>query len=489
MSDSMKLKGSVEVILQDKNGNVKQRELKDNSITNAAYRYFLYSCFNTTTTAGLQTTLRCNAVLGTKAVKSRVDPATTGIYTLSQDVNVTGTTIVPPYVDNSRVGLNNKVSFFNVSGTAAEATNQFIPVDTRCYYDQIKNELVVEYQKTTGSGTVKSIVVGGAHTELSASKFFGTQMVDYSFPEQFQQNTSSYLPIIEHSVSDGTTIHFAAASNYSVAANLKTKNYDGISGNPYYQSLSSFNSSTFVAAAVNGNLFKISRGTPTGTTIPCTLTYQKNFKTASYTTSTLALTFPVREGFTAYANSYPVMVARPVLNKLEIFITVSVDEFDPEGVGANVWKAVIDVTDPNNIPAPTYIDCGVIPYIVSNAPVVSNANKMHGFYNDSKYYLPYTNYINPDKSQLAVEVADVYQEGIVINTEFDTVSDFYIAKVGSYIPNHVVGIDNKVMQMITSIATKPYMYYSQVLSGTNLDTAVSKGPDDILRIIYRYKIS
>jgi hypothetical protein len=56
-------------------------------------------------------------------------------------------------------------------------------------------------------------------------------------------------------------------------------------------------------------------------------------------------------------------------------------------------------------------------------------------------------------------------------------------------PNLVVCTDSGLLQCQANAVNIPYIFMSQVVSGTNLTQPVTKDADDVLRIIYRYRLN
>lgn len=76
----------------------------------------------------------------------------------------------------------------------------------------------------------------------------------------------------------------------------------------------------------------------------------------------------------------PVMVAIPGENKLEIFVTTSVGN-DNGVIGANVQKAVVDVSNTGSITY-TIEEVGTIPYIIGTYSTDKQRYNTGLFYND-----------------------------------------------------------------------------------------------------------
>jgi hypothetical protein len=471
MNDGMKMKGQIEVILEDKSGKVKQREVVENTITDAYLKYVLYQCMSLTNLA--------NATRqGTGGLISADAPNKFGIYVMSEPVKVSPDTYLPPYVDESRRGLSPLVSFYNNGGTTTESSQEMIPVDARCYYDRSKLEYTLEYVKNTYAGVVRSIVIGRGHD--SEPRFFVVRQKDVNMPNDLYSTTANY--VLEHTA-DGTVIRKPIGTNEVITANPATNLYTRT------VNANGFNNITaqFGALAVNGHLFKAVKKSASGETYTVTLTYLKDYLTAANTAANLDIAVPARSGMTVNTTVWPVMVSRADQNKLEIFITMSTGIHGAQ-VGANIKKVVVDISDINNIEYDV-VDMGVIKYAISGYTANNVQNYMTGLFHDGKYYLPYHYTIYPDGS-LAGQTAAGFQEGVVISADFATVHRVINFRHAQNITNcPVIADDGRVIQMQANTTTPHVVRIGQVVSGTNLENPITKGENDVLRVIYRYKIA
>jgi hypothetical protein len=470
MDNKFNMKGQIEVILEDQNGTVKQREVVDNTITDAYLKYVLTQCM---TTANLVAATR-SAASGN--LLSATAPNQFGVYVMSEPITVNPDTYLPPYVDDSRIGLHPSVSFYNVAGATVESAQVMIPVDTRCYYNRAKMEYTLEYVKNTYAGVVRSIAIGRSHTV--ANNNFIIQQKDIDMPVDLYSTTANY--VLEHTT-DGTILRKPIGTNEVLTVNLKTKLYTRETNAQAFTNITA----QWGALAMNGHLFKVSKKTATGGIYTFTLTMLKDYLTAANTATTLDIAIPTRDGMTVNTAVIPVMVARPNLNKLEVFVTMSIGDHGGQ-VGANVKKVVIDISDINSLTFET-VDMGIGKYAIGNFGITVGQYTT-GLFNDGKYYLPYYYVVKSDGSLVNAAIA-AWHEGVVLSSDFGTVHNIINFRYAANTFNCPVATDaNEVIQMFVNLTTPYIIKLGQLVSGANLENPITKGENDVLRLIYRYKI-
>ena len=190
--ENLTLQGEIEVVLEDRDGKVKERQIVTNAITEAYERYVFYDMLNAGTLSSL---LRSNTRTGFNFL-TRTLPSLFGLYAMNHDIDIKKDTFLPPYVGDNQASLADGVSFYNVGGSTTESTKEMIPVDQRCYFDKAKKEFVLEYVKNTGVGTVKSVCVGRAHS-IKTDKF-SVALAETAVPATWQSGTVNYF--LEHTV-------------------------------------------------------------------------------------------------------------------------------------------------------------------------------------------------------------------------------------------------------------------------------------------------
>jgi hypothetical protein len=401
-------------------------------------------------------------------------PNSFGIYALSHPVDIRPDTYRPPYVPLEGSGLGAGITFYNLNGNTSETAQQMIPVDGKCHFSKGgKVEFALEYVKNTYSGVIQSIVIGSAHNNLQV---YACAIGDVDLPDEFKTGTGYYL--LEHT-KNGTILHKNPSGGNVVNANLKTKEFAMTAGGGSYSNTVTY----FGGLILNDTVFKVAKASASGATHTVTLTYVPNWKNSTNQKS-MNIPFTAREGMTVNTTVQPVLVARPDQNRLEVFVTLSTGDHGGE-TGANIQKAVVDISDVNNLTY-TITDLGVIPYAISNYGTTV-AQYMTGLYHEGKYYLPYY-YIVDEGGILKTPTNSGYQEGAVLSADLKTMHGIINFRHTNAIVNAPVVAD-EVLQCQVNTATSPFVHLTRVVSGTNLDTPIMKGANDVLRIIYRYKLA
>jgi hypothetical protein len=479
-SKSLELSGTIEVMLKDAEGNIIRRESKRNTVTLPAKRLALYDIF--AANAGPSNLLR-------KQSPVKVTPAYCGIYCLSTETPITKDTMLPPYVGDDRSVVDVAAIFRNVaSSTAAETAETMTPVNGRSYFDPAANKMIVEYDKISGSGTVKSIIIGRDHA--TKNLHWGQSVQDALMPADFFTGVAQHL--IEPTI-DSTIIHGSVSSTgIQYAGNIKTKELAKVSAN---SNLHTNITTYYTGLVMKDTVYKVAyQSAETGASgnITTRLTFVKNFKGAT-AAATVDLVFTGRAGINVVNSYRPVLVARPDNGTLEVFQTVSVGKFG-ETYGANVWKAVITLAEDGTPNATEFVDLGIIPYAVSNYTTISNGYYMVGTYHDGKYCLPVHSIINGYGTEI-VSAANNYQEGIEISEDFETVHRgiLYRQADGQSVA-YIVGVSGEYdeygefLPIQIALAQLYYVYWSQVFSGLVFDDPFVKTPSDVLCVVYKYSL-
>ncbi len=471
--ENLTLQGEIEVVLEDRDGKVKERQIVTNAITEAYERYVFYDMLNAGTLSSL---LRSNTRSGFNFL-TRTLPSLFGLYAMNHDIDIKRDTFLPPYVGDNQTALADGVSFYNVGGSVTESTQEMIPVDQRCYFDKAKKEFVLEYVKNTGVGTVKSVCVGRSHA-IKTDKF-SVALTETAMPSTWLSGNANYL--LEHTT-DATLLWKTNGSSWTWRNNLVTRSNEAIGGAVCAGVVSSY----FGGLVVGNVVSKAAKLSASGDTHVVRLTYVNNFRTSS-TAGTKDITFTCREEMTVNTAVQPVLVYRPAQNKLEIFVTLSTGDHDGT-FGCNLQKAVVgNLDDPANLTVEIE-DLGILPYAVSNWTSASVGYYLTGFFHDGKYYLP-VYAVTDDFGKMTVTAEAAFQTGIVVSSDFSTVHNtvnFRTATASEV--NAFVLTDGGVVQCRVNAPTIPYVHLSQVLSGSNLPQPVTKNVDDVLRIIYRYRL-
>jgi hypothetical protein len=339
----------------------------------------------------------------------------------------------------------------------------------------------MEYVKKTYTGTVRSIAIGRVHT--APSQLFNIQNKDGAMPPEMYASTTSYL--LEN-ISDGTILYkLSSDGTEAYVINLKTNQYSRTTNASL---IASANIATqFGGLAVNGHLFKVGKKSISGSNYTVTLTYVKNFLSAT-TVGSMDIVVSGRAGTGLSLNTtvVPVAVARAAQNKIEIFVTLTIGNHSGE-YGANVKKVVVDVSDINSIQT-EIVDMGVIKYAISGYGT-NVGQYATGLFYDGKYYLPYYYVVNSDGT-LGHAASTSYQEGVVLSSDFNTVHRILNYKCATNAFNFpVISGAGEVIQLLANTVSPHVFVGGQIVSGTNLENSVTKLEPDTLRVIYRYRIA
>jgi hypothetical protein len=474
MQEITNMQGEIEVVVEDRQGNVKSRQKVTNAITDAFLRYAFYDMLNGGTLSGV---LRSNTRTGYNLL-ARTVPSTLGIYALDHAIDVKAETFLPPYVTSNLNTLDPGVTFYNVGGNTVEDSQVMIPVDQRCYFDHTKRELVVEYVKNTGMGTVKSVCVGRSH--LLKTQLYSVTQTETAIPNQWLATSTNYL--VENHPTNGTSLWKAASTAAQYRFNLKNRTMDTFNSSPLYSNITA--AVTVGGIVVGDHLFKAIKQAASGSTYTIRLNYVQNFRTAA-TVATKDVSVTCQEGMSILTDSIPVMVYRQDTDVLEIFVTTSAG--DHGGGGFNVQKVVVTGLDNPATMATETVDLGLLPYNISNFGTTA-AIFLSGYFDGEHYYLPYTSTIDT-QGKIDVIAENAFQNGIIVSKDFKTISRVFNMRSATTTPNLIVRADTGLLQCQANATNIPYIFLSQVVSGANLPEPSVKELDDVLRILYRYRVT
>jgi hypothetical protein len=349
------------------------------------------------------------------------------------------------------------------------------------------------------AGTLKSIVVGTAHSALLTPN----TSVDFrpwgsSWNEPVQNNfftaalgaSSTHGVALEHKT-DRTIAHCRGGTTY-YAYDFKTQDIVNNTGTTELVSgyLVHTNAGTRIANIVDND------GTPTASVHNIKLSTSTNWATPV----ARVITTPNIEANSLITtrNALPVLVMRPDTGKLEIFLSLDYDKR-----GCRLVKAVIDANDPTTGEV-TWVEMGRIPYIVG---YVTTTARITGYYDTetSTYWLPYSGFIGTDGVRVPCTGANTVPgvklrangSGIFNNGTYSDsiVVDFYTARTGQWGSTHNVldivkssfGIHQGHFRS-SSAAERHFYDYGIVFSAVNLPTPIHREIDDVLRLIYTYQL-
>ena len=470
------MQGEIEVIVESNTGEIKSQQKITNAITDGFLRYVLYDMVNGGT---LSSVLRSNTRSGYNLL-SRTVPSALGIYAMDRNIDIREETFLPPYVCGDLNTLDPSVVFYNIGGNPTEDSQVMIPVDQRCYFDHNRRELVVEYVKNTGSGTVKSVCVGRSH--LLRQQMYGITQNETAVPNQWTSSLAGHY-CVEHHATNGTSLWKVTSASAQYRFNLKSRTMDSFSNSNLYGNISGTNTSGGIV--VGNNVFKAIKQTASGSSHTIRLYYATNFRTTS-TTAYKDIVVSVREGMSVSTDTIPVMVYRMDTGDLEIFVSLS--SGDHSGLfGYNIHKVTVSGLESPATMSVETVDLGILPYSISNFNTTASLF-ITGYFDGTHYYLPYTSTM--DASGIIDTIAEnAFQNGIVISADCKNVSRIFNMRNSASTPNLIVRADTGLLQCQVNTVSIPYIFMSQVVSGANLPEPSVKGFDDVLRIVYRYRLT
>jgi hypothetical protein len=512
-----KLKGTITVQIEDKTGKVKESCTVENTITDAFLKRLLISSFMQSNVAAA---LRSVSKPSTGQYVTYLDSGTFGVYALNKEIDVISETVIPPYVLTNMSSIDPSVTFYNNGASITETGSELIPVDNRSNYSRLSgtHSFTFEYIKNSGVGSVRSICVGRHYN--NPQNHTGTLIGEAIYQPMWTTGTVEYF--LEHWITgtptalcpkgnqQGTTVWKQVSSSSQFSANFVTKQITTYAN-------SNLSANLLNANLVGGHVFnnsgtyvviKATRTSSTTTSVTIRLTYCINM-IGSTTVSTRDIVVNIPDGETYSINAHdPVMVSRPDNGTLEIWFTISNGELivDTETTiyGARIYKIVIDTpTDPASS-GYEIVDVGIMPYVVGQYSNINVGYYLSGFYfadlqnNDAAktdneepsgvYYLPVVGHVTQSYTGQYNNSSAAY--GIKVNEDLTVVYGDYFARTGtaSTIASPVF-TDVGVLYCYVNSTTMYYVNLSGVVSGANLPQTLTKGADDVLRLIYEYSVT
>jgi hypothetical protein len=512
--NDIKLKGKITVQIEDKLGNVKEACTVENTITNAFLKRALVSAF---IQSNIAAALRSVSKPTTGQYASYIDSGTFGVYALNKEIEVLADTVIPPYVRTDKATIDPSVTFYNNGASTTETGMELIPVDNRSTYSRLSDvhSFAFEYIKNSGVGSVSSICVGRQFNQPSyhTGALFGEAI----YQPMWTTGTVEYF--IEHWITgtptalcpkgnqQGTTVWKQVSSSSQFSANFVTKQITTYSNTTLSTNL--LNANLVGAHIFDNNGTKVAikaiRASSTTSGIVVRLNYCTSI-TGNTTVSTRDITVNVPEDETYNSSAgAPVMVSRPDNGTLEIWLTVSVGAhtLDDDSVvyGARVYKIVI--TTPTDPAASEYeiVDAGITPHVIGQYDNTAVGYYLSGFYfadlqnadaektdneePEGVYYLPAAGHVTQGYTGWSNNSG--YAFGIKVNEDLSVVYGDYTARTSTAsTAASPVFTDAGVLHCYVNSTTMYYVTLSGVVSGANLPQTLTKGADDVLRLIYEY---
>jgi hypothetical protein len=517
-----KLAGRITAQIEDQEGRVKQSCTVENTITDAFLKRALYASLSA---SGAGIALRALSKPTSGQYAGLADDGNFGIYALSRNIEITKSTVVPPYVSPGQAGLTTDVTFYNNANTVVESAKELIPVDNRSVYRRKAgdNSYIVEYVKNSGVGSVKSIcfgrqynypnyVTGVAIGEAIYQAIWTTGTVEYFLEQQLTGTSTELCP---NGNQQETIIWKQVSSSSQFSANLVTKQITAYTS-------SNLSTNLLNANLVGGHVFdnngtkvvlkaSYSAYSTTDSTYTLLLYYNTNI-TGNTTVNSRSIVLTLPEYVTPNIGLNPVMVSRPDNGTLEIWVTVAQNTFTIPHAGEEpttepgcfVYKLIVETpTDPANSEITEGI-IGVIPYGIGGYSNSAVGYYVSGFYfadlqNDDAertdkaepegtYYFPYAHYRDASGSYSLVNSG--WAAGILLSDDLSEVKGDYLARTSSAQQfNAPVMTDTGVLFCRVNSTTLYYVTLSGVISGANLPQTLTKGENDILRLIYEYTLT
>jgi hypothetical protein len=298
--------------------------------------------------------------------------------------------------------------------------------------------------------------------------------------------TSAGSYLVEHHATNGTSLwKTVSATGGQYRFNLKNRTVEDFSIANLHTNIT--NAGVVGGIVVGNHIFKAIKQAASGTSYTVRLNYLANFRSMlSVVYKDIVLT--TREGMTVRADTHPVMVYRTDSNQLEIFVAMSFGQDEDDSYGFNIYKVIVSGLDSPTTMTTETVDLGFFPYAISNHDTTGPVY-ITGYFDGENYYLPYNLVTYDTVFGLATNMSTAtFQYGIVVSEDFEEVVRVFNTRSIGTTPNLIVRADTGLLQCQAALGNIPYIFMSQVVSGTNLPQPSIKEPDDVLRIIYRYRI-
>lgn len=499
----VKVRGEVEIILEDENGKVKHRELHKNTITKPILWQMLGYVLNT---GGPQAVTKFNTRSDYSAANN------CGIYLLDGDIDIKKETYEPPHL-NILGALNGRVAFKNENGETVESEKVMTLIPQKVGYN-IGNEMryTMEYVKNTFKGSFKSILVAPMGGQTNVAWYCGSK--DPEFPDRTMDEKFLY-----EATTNGTVVYKKKNDNTELyRMNLKTKEIE-----TYTDTTTPMTSMNAIlhGIVIGDNVYQVSSpgsymSGNTGHILQ--LVAYPNWRTVDYATAATAnankkitsLEMPLIQTLgedgqtvvdpitiTGTDRWPPILVPRPDLagelgsdSILDIIMAAGI-RF-PGTVNARyvIHRLRIKV-DPTGA-APETISNEIIaeiPYKVMCHPFSGASYPQIGAYREGRYYLPFMKVLNPVSGAETNYYSQDFVEGVILDEASGKVLDKF-RHINNRTNQAYIFVDsNEFRQMRINNADMRYAMFTRTFSGTNLEETVEKGHNDTLRVRYSYVIA
>ncbi len=498
-----KVQGTVDIEVIDKTtGEVIQHHQQTNTLTNAFLNAMLIdmlarpvsrNMFFNIFPANTHFDMYASALAGAdNPLITTASPANMGLYVMGIPCGVTSETMVAPYLADDHKGLSKDVVWYNAgtSPSATEASDCIIPHKPSFHFDPATHTMSTVWVKNTGTGTIRSIIWGVMHgkQEDMIASVINPQNVNTGWMSDGNTTIDGYA--VEFKTDD--TIKWIGNSSEKIAYSLvsKTRMTAPVSSSPS-------TSANTRALVMNGHYFTMSRQTPANDTIPVQINVYPNWctKSGSISSTPIALTFKAPEGQMAVTDVWPVFVARPQSNQIDVYMHTYRGTVG-ENTGCYIQKATIDSVA-LTATQPAFV--GWSKYAIGN---FSQTDLQYGFSRQGKIYLPYLGVFDGMYTQTA---STTYMPGVILDVDLNEyLGGFLYSIAASSIASSAKGTAKFLTDLVwcvteygvqqvrmgTGTAKQlPYISMSQVMCGLDLTEPITKGTNDVVRLTYSFKLS
>ena len=513
-NDAMKAVGRVTVQLEEPTGDSKVRgrviksETHENTITDPFLANILARQMFTTPIGTAMRGVTKTASTPPGQYAAIHNSGTWGIYALNSQSPVTKATKIPPYI-NTQESVASNVTFYNVNASTTETNMEMVPVDARSGFEFVEgdNTHTLEYIKNTGTGIVRTVMLGRAHNapDSTCGVLFGEfahqakwidgypgtcvqTMLDRTRLIKGGPTAPKLLDLLTKDILEGTVARDAIPtlldtsywSTLLPSSNGGTTGAAGsvlVNGHPYRVDYVSNVAGTSVTIRISG--WSHAAAAPAG-----------NYKD---------IIIPIEAGTTAMTY-HPITVFNPVTENLECFVSVSYGMFPgtPNKYGINVKKVVFSDFPPsaNMAAIPNFVnitetvtDLGIWEY----GPAAPAQYQGLGFFDHlvNRYYLPCYVKANPTTGALITRGTTNFCPGYIFDNNWEIVGEWIARSAGtgnvggSIVPMRT---DRGLAYGLYDLATPYYPNITQVISGVVLAENYEKTSDNVLRLIYSYTL-
>ena len=409
---------------------------------------------------------------------------------------VTKKTHFATYVKGT-VELEDSVVFYNDANTTTESNRVLIPVDSRTGYglEESNNCLNIEYTKNTGTGIIKSIIFGRSYASDTAV----TGLVCGEVMHLASWIIGRTGTVLKH-LPDRTQFIKTTSSNYGLICDLLNKDYTlgaaagtAVVGKWTGTSLSQRTNAASVEGhagfmTADNRIYRCAYQSHTSTDVTVRVSIWTENSTAVQTKDVV---FPIESGEVYTTLFLPVAVYKPVSDTIEIYLATSVGQHDLPNTKytAHVQKCVL-----SNLNAPIIANVAdtvtTLGYFDAMVPGAFAVREDIGYYDHitNLTYIPCATSIDPITGAVIVKATVSIAPGGIFDGAWQLTGDYIAKSIGAGGFISYVRTDKGVIPMMIDTATMYYPQVTQVLSGVVLAQEFEKTTDNILRILYQYKL-